>query len=270
MGYRIKRLHDTARGVRAAKELAERERWPRERLEAFQQQRLAELARHAVEHSSFWRARLPHGRIELSELPVLTKSELMERFDELVTEPRLRRDELLEHLARIRDDALYLGAYRVMTSSGSSGRKAVFVYDRAGWIAVLTMFLRRSDWVGLRPSVPRTRLAMIGGGAPTHMSRRGAQCLEVGIHRMLSLSVTQPVEELVSALNGFQPDFVNVLPVHRRPARGRAAGGSATAGPARAHHEQRAAQRSAAQVSRSRLRRDADRLLCHNRRRLGA
>jgi phenylacetate-CoA ligase len=212
MGYRIKRLHDTARGVRAAKELAERERWPRERLEAFQQQRLAELARHAVEHSSFWRARLPHGRIELSELPVLTKSELMERFDELVTEPRLRRDELLEHLARIRDDALYLGAYRVMTSSGSSGRKAVFVYDRAGWIAVLTMFLRRSDWVGLRPSVPRTRLAMIGGGAPTHMSRRGAQCLEVGIHRMLSLSVTQPVEELVSALNGFQPDFVNVYP----------------------------------------------------------
>ena len=208
----MKRLHDTVRGVRAAKELAERERWPRERLEAFQQQRLTELARHAVAHSSFWRARLPDSRVELSEVPVLTKTELMDRFDELVTEPRLRRDDLLEHLARIRGDALYRGEYRVMTSSGSSGRKAVFVYDRAGWRAVLTMFLRRSDWVGLRPSVPRTRLAMIGGGAPTHMSRRGAQSLNVGIHRTLSLSVTQPLDELVTELNAFQPDFVNVYP----------------------------------------------------------
>jgi phenylacetate-coenzyme A ligase PaaK-like adenylate-forming protein len=212
MGYRMKRLQDTVRGVRAAKELAERERWPRERLEAFQQQRLAELARHAIEQSSFWRARLPGARVELSELPVLTKGELMESFDELVTEPQLRRDVLLEHLARIHDDVLYLGEYRVMTSSGSSGRKAVFVYDRPGWVAILTMFLRRSAWVGLRPSVPRTRFAMIGGGAPTHMSRRGAQALDVGIHRLLPLSVTQPVEELVSSLNEFRPDFVNVYP----------------------------------------------------------
>ena len=83
--------------------------------------------------------------MELSALPVLTKPELMGRFDELVTDRRLRRDELLEHLGRIDDDTLYLGEYRVMTSSGSSGRKAVFVYDRAGWRGVLTMFLRRSD-----------------------------------------------------------------------------------------------------------------------------
>ena len=53
---------------------------------------------------------------------------------------------------------------------------------------------------------------MIGGGAPTHMSRRGAQSLNVGIHRTLSLSVTQPLDELVTELNAFQPDFVNVYP----------------------------------------------------------
>jgi hypothetical protein len=39
----MKRLQDFARGVRAAGELAERERWPRERLERFQRERLAEL-----------------------------------------------------------------------------------------------------------------------------------------------------------------------------------------------------------------------------------
>ena len=212
MGYRIKRLQDFARGVRAARELAERERWPRDRLDRFQRERLSELARYAAERSPFWRERLPSGRLELSELPVLTKTELMESFDDLVTDRRLRRDDLLAHLGRIRDDALYLGEYRAMTSSGSSGRKAVFVYDRAGWIAVLTMFLRRSAWVGVKPGLPRTRLAMIGGGAATHMSRRGAQTMDVGVHRLLGLSVTQPLDELVSALNRFRPDFMNVYP----------------------------------------------------------
>jgi phenylacetate-coenzyme A ligase PaaK-like adenylate-forming protein len=212
MGYRIKRLQDTARGFRASKELAAREHWPRERLEHFQQDRLAKLARHAAEHSPFWRDRLPSGPIDLSQLPILTKTELMERFDDIITDRRLRRDELLEHLTQIDDDALYLGEFRVMTSSGSSGRKAVFVYDRAAWRGVLVMFLRRSAWVGMKPSLPRTRLAMIGGGAATHMSRRGAQCMDFGVHRLLGLSVTQPLDELVRALNRFQPDFMNVYP----------------------------------------------------------
>jgi phenylacetate-CoA ligase len=212
MGYRITRLQDFARGVRQSRALGERERWPRERLERFQDERLAELAGYAAGRSPFWRERLPSGRVELSALPVLTKVELMERFDDLVTDRRLRRDELLEHLGRIREDTLYLGEYRVMTSSGSSGRKAVFVYDRAGWRGVLTMFLRRSEWVGMRPAFPRTRLALVGGGAPTHMSRRGARSLAVGVHRLLSLSVTQPLDELVTALNSFQPDFMNVYP----------------------------------------------------------
>jgi phenylacetate-coenzyme A ligase PaaK-like adenylate-forming protein len=212
MGYRTKRLQDFARGLRESRALTERERWPRERLERFQDERLSELARYAAARSPFWRERLPSGPVELSALPVLTKAELMERFDDLVTDRRLRRDELLEHLGQIHDDTLYLGEYRAMTSSGSSGRKAVFVYDRAGWRGVLTMFLRRSDWVGLRPRLPRLRLALIGGGAPTHMSRRGAQCLDVGVHRLLSLAVTQPLDELVRALNEFRPDFMNVYP----------------------------------------------------------
>ena len=217
MGYRMKRLQDFGRGVRLARQLAERERWPRDRLKTFQQERLTELARHATRRSGFWRERLPSGHVELSELPVLTKTEMMERFDELVTDRRLRRDDLLEHLAQIDDDALYLGEFRAMTSSGSSGRKAVFVYDRAGWRGVLAMFLRRSDWVGLRPSLPRTRVALVGGGSPTHMSRRGASCLDVGVHRILSLAATQPTGELVERLNAFRPNFLNAYPSSAGP-----------------------------------------------------
>jgi hypothetical protein len=111
MGYRTKRLQDTARGLRAAKELARRERWPRERLERLQDDRLAELAAHAAAHSPGWRERLPRGGPTLRELPVLTKTELMDDFDELVTDRRLRLRELLDHLDQIHDDALYLDEY---------------------------------------------------------------------------------------------------------------------------------------------------------------
>ena len=65
--------------LRASRELAEVERWPRERVEHLQRERLDAIARHASEHSPFWRERLPRGRVELSALPILTKSQMMER-----------------------------------------------------------------------------------------------------------------------------------------------------------------------------------------------
>jgi phenylacetate-CoA ligase len=212
MGYRTKRLQDFARGLRESKALLERERWPRERLERFQQERLQALIRHARLHSVFWRERIPAEDARLTDIEPMSKADLMESFDELVTDRRLRLDELLAHLDGIEGDELYLDEFRVMTSSGSSGRKAVFVYDRAAWRGPLTMFLRRSNWTGAGPRLPRLRLVMIGGAAATHMSRRGAQSLDVGIHRMLGLSVTQPLPELVARLNDFQPDHLNGYP----------------------------------------------------------
>jgi phenylacetate-CoA ligase len=212
MGYRTKRLQDFARGVRESKALLERERWPRDRIEQFRRERLEELARHAAERAPFWRERIPRGPFELADLPPMSKTDLMESFDEIVTDQRLRLDDLLQHLEEIKGDDLYLGEYRVMTSSGSSGRKAVFVYDRAGWRAVLTMFLRRSDWTGMKPRIPRLRLSMLGGATATHMSRRGARSLDLGVHRILGLSVTQPVPELVARLNDFQPNHLNGYP----------------------------------------------------------
>jgi phenylacetate-coenzyme A ligase PaaK-like adenylate-forming protein len=44
------------------------------------------------------------------------------------------------------------------------------------------------------------------------MSRRGAQTLDVGLHRMLALPVTLPMRALVEALNRFRPDYLNVYP----------------------------------------------------------
>ena len=69
-----------------------------------------------------YRERIPAGPVALESVPVLEKAEMMARFDDLVTDPRLRRDELLEWIATRRRDELFEDRYRVMTTSGSSGR----------------------------------------------------------------------------------------------------------------------------------------------------
>ncbi len=210
--YRARRLRDVAVALRRARELKERERWPRERLERFQQARLEALVRHAAGRSPLWRERLPRGRVRLRDLPTLDKAAMMERFDELVCDPRLRRDALLEHLDGLDRDELYLGSYRVMATSGSSGRKGLFAYDRAGWVELLAQFLRYTDWAGSRPRIPRLRIAALGGASPTHMTQRVGASFDVGLHRLLNLSVTSPVSRLVEDLNAFGPDFLNAYP----------------------------------------------------------
>ena len=98
------------------------------------------------------------GPVALERMPVLEKAELMERFDDMVTDPALRRDELLEWIATRRRDELFADRYRVMTTSGSSGRKGLFVYDRAGWAAIGAQFLR-----GSRVDGPDARASRAGG-----------------------------------------------------------------------------------------------------------
>src|SRR4051794_39680144 len=167
LDYHRKRLGDLGAALGAGRAVAERERWPRERLARYQHERLEALVRDLRARSPYWAARLPRGRVALERLPRMDKVELMESFDQLVTDGGLRRDELLAHLERIERDELYLGEYRAMATSGSSGRKGVFVYDRRAWSGILAQFLRYSGWIRIKPSVPRMRIASVAGGVPT-------------------------------------------------------------------------------------------------------
>ena len=216
--YHRRRLADVAAALRLARTQTSREQEPRAQLAQHQQQRLEIVVRHAASHSPYYRRRLAEtgalgdSPVQLQRLPVLDKALLMEHFDELVCDPRLRRDQLLDWTGRQTRDQLYLDRYRVMVTSGSSGRPGLFVYDPAGWRAICAQLLRSSGWAGLRPSLPRQRLALLGGAAPCHVSRQGAATMAVGLHSVLGLPVTLPLAQLVEALNQFQPTYLHVYP----------------------------------------------------------
>jgi hypothetical protein len=103
--YHRRRLADTVAALRAA-----RSQEPRAQLAAHQQRRLEAVVRHAASHSPFYRrwseqtGALGEGPVELARLPVVDNTVLMEHFDALVCDRRLRPDQLLDWVGRLAVD----------------------------------------------------------------------------------------------------------------------------------------------------------------------
>ena len=150
--YHRRRLADVAQAMRLARTQVSREQQPRAQLAQHQQRRLETVVRHAAAHSPFYRrwlaetGALGNQPIDLAHLPILSRPLLMEHFDELVCDPRLRRDELLDWVGQMTRDQLYLDRYRVLLTSGSSGRPGLFVYDAGGWRSIAAGFVRTANW----------------------------------------------------------------------------------------------------------------------------
>jgi phenylacetate-coenzyme A ligase PaaK-like adenylate-forming protein len=209
----IKRLADLAAAMRLGRELIGHDRWTVEQLEAFRRRRLGELVRHATASSPFYRERYagldPGDPVELRRLPAVDKATVMERFDDLVCDRRLTLAAVEAHLDGLTRDELLEGRYRAMATGGSTGRKGVFVADRAEWRQYLAGFFRWNHYVGLVPRLPRRRrIASIAAARPLHMTFRMAASIDVGLYRVLRLEAATPLAEMVEALNRYQPEFL--------------------------------------------------------------
>src|SRR4051812_25082365 len=80
-----------------------------------QDRRLRPLLRHAAERSPFYRDKfrgLDLDRCGLTDLPVTTKPELVDHFDAVVTDPRVRHDDVRRFTEdQANGERLYLGRY---------------------------------------------------------------------------------------------------------------------------------------------------------------
>ena len=190
-----------------AGELLEHDRWPRERLLSYQQERLRRLLRHAVERSPYYHEALGADAPDraLSSLPTLPKPLLMEQFDRVVTDPRLGRADLEAFLAEADAGALYLGEYGIFSTAGTTGVPGIFVYspaEFAHWIAVSLAALAR---VGV---TSETRFVAIGAPSAVHITRQLFAAFQAGREDVPRLSATTPVEVAVAALNAYRPEGI--------------------------------------------------------------
>lgn len=191
-----------------------RDRWTREQLAAYQARRLRSLRAHAHAHSPFYRD-FHAGLADrpLAELPVLTKSQVMEHFDRLVIDPTVRLTEVEAHIATQRGDELFHGRYRVCATSGSTGRRGIFLFDRREWAEFLASWARGHEWSGY-PAGPthRMRLASVASTAPWHMSARVVASLRSPWVPLLRLGADTPLDHLVARLNAWHPEMLVAYP----------------------------------------------------------
>jgi phenylacetate-coenzyme A ligase PaaK-like adenylate-forming protein len=193
-----------------------------ERIAGLRKERLRRLLQHAVT-APFFRERyrgLDLDQVELFQLPKTTKDELMANFDQAVTDPAIRRDDVEQFMAdRANIGRLYLGRYCVSHTSGSQGQPLVLVQDRSCLEILFATTGVRADprgnpdllaglWRLMRPTKVAV-VSMVGFSASGHAFTFFP---EVTGHfvRMTRLSPTQP--DLVERLNELQPNGIVAYP----------------------------------------------------------
>ena len=182
------------------------EHWPRQRLQEYQEQALQACRQYAYTHSPFYQ-RFHQGLTDrpLEELPALTKEIIMENFDDLVTDPAIHLADVQEYMAQADGTRLYLDRYRVMGTSGTTGRPGIFLYDRAEGPTLLTSFSRGLIWTGLNATC---KVALIASTAPGHMTAQLPVILRGQSLPTFHLAATDPLAYNVQRLNEIQPDLL--------------------------------------------------------------
>ncbi|MGO4193586.1 phenylacetate--CoA ligase family protein [Arthrobacter sp. YAF17] len=192
-----------------------------------QRARLAELVGFARSASPYYRhlyRDVPDDVADVRQLPRVGKRELMENFDDWVTDPHIT-------LARLASDVLsdlshlgsfYRGQYLVVTSSGTSGEPAVLVHDRASLTAAGVVagirgrrtLMTTADVRTLLRHGPRAAALVADGGhfsgvVMTESARRRSPAIA---RRVRVFSVLRPLPELVGELNDFRPTMLYGYP----------------------------------------------------------
>ncbi len=194
-----------------------------EKMRSLQNGKLRKLLRFAWEHSAYYRAVFERAGITeeqldtlpLSCFPTIDKQALLEHFDELVTVPDLKQENLRKFDAReAADRKPYQGKYHVVHSSGSTGKPGYFVYDGDAWSQMLLGIIRAALWGMSMPQIlrllmKRPRIVYI---AATDGRYGGAMAVGDGTRGVgasqLYLDIKTPVTEWISQLKAFKPNIV--------------------------------------------------------------
>lgn len=184
-------------------------------IEQRQRARLADMVAHArassPHYSELYRG-LPDRVESADQLPVTDKKMLMEHFDEWCTDRAVSlaaAETLVGDPSRIGER--FLGRYTVMTTSGTTGRRGIFLVDDRTMAVVTAMMLRwMGDWLVpsdiLKIIARRGRIAMVMATGGHFASAVAAARLKERREKQVEvLSAHMPMTELVARLNHFQP-----------------------------------------------------------------
>ncbi len=203
--------------------LKQNEKKTPEQIRDLQQKKLYSLLCYAYEHSAYYRntfeaAGITAENIEklpLSAFPTVDKQQLLANFDELVTVPDLRQEELRRFDAEETVDRKpFKGKYHIVHSSGSTGKPGYFVYDEAAWQSMLLGIVRGALWKMSMPQIIKLLLKVprIVYIAATDGRYGGAMAVGDGIDgvgaKQMYLDIQSPLNEWLDRIKAFRPNII--------------------------------------------------------------
>ena len=192
-------------------------------IKTLQDKKLRKMLRYAYQHSEYYRRTFAQAgiseenidKIPLKQFPVITKELLMQNFDELVTDPKIKQEELRKFdESPVSRTENYLGRYHIIHSSGSTGIPRYFVYDDKAWGQMLLGIIRGALWgMGmtdiLKLLAGKPRILYI---ADTDGRYAGAMAVGdgiTGLHaRQEYLDINEPIEKGNQKVIKFDPNIV--------------------------------------------------------------
>jgi phenylacetate-CoA ligase len=203
--YRLNPLRILAL-ISRARVLRQRETWSREEIRRHQDRELARLRQFVSAHSPFYQ-RFHKGLEDrpLHELPILTKKELMQSWNDIVTDRSLHLEDIQRFLERVQGLERYRNTHYAFATGGTTGVKGVTVYSKKEFLRWFALTSRTTRWAGMRFSLrERPRISTVQSLLPWHVAG-GAAFIRLPLVKTLPLDTTEPLPQLVRKLNDFQP-----------------------------------------------------------------
>lgn len=172
---RLRAAHVDAVGA-ALQDHIERLDWSREQIEHHQTQRLRSLLAYARERSPFHARRLSDidpaavTASDLARVPMMTKAQAQEEWDDIVTVADLTRQRAEQILVGQQWFSYTRGDQQVFSSGGSSGVRGVYVWDWQFFVSIACLAWRLQAREERRAPQAPAKLAVLAAATPPHAS----------------------------------------------------------------------------------------------------
>jgi phenylacetate-CoA ligase len=186
--------------------------WQRERIDRYRDQRLRMLLGYARERSPFHARRLADVDparatvADLAAVPIMTKAQAQDCWDDTVTDHQLSRERAENILAQQEWYSYAPDDYQVFSSGGSSGVRGVYVWGWQFFVSVACLAWRTQARAERRePPLRPPRLAVLEAGTPPHASTPLFDVPTAAGRETVVIAAGAPFDEVLAAVAAARP-----------------------------------------------------------------
>lgn len=194
--------------------------WSKNQLSAVRNVRLRKLLLYVKANSPWYHKHLANINLDyfseenLIDIPPMDKVTLMENWDEIVTDRRLSLALVEQHVEKMKEDSdtlYFLDCYHVLATSGSSGKRGIYVYNWDEWINFYLFNLRynlRRPAHQVTPTNPKKKWVsaiIVISNSVFALYSLSKTFIHDGLEEV-HIPITLPTEQIVIELNKLQPN----------------------------------------------------------------